>query len=83
MSFALGAVPVALLLLGFPIFIVLLAAVSVALVFFMHMPFAALHFPVMFIPFRMIAPRLGGVAHRENRYDAGGCQCGENCHSAG
>ena len=42
MSFALGVVPVVLLLLGFPIFIVLLASVSVALVFFMHMPFAAL-----------------------------------------
>src|SRR5258705_385693 len=43
MSFALGVVPVVLLLLGFPIFIVLLAAVSVALVFFMHVPLAALH----------------------------------------
>ena len=32
MSFALGVLPVALLLLGFPIFIVLLAAVTVALV---------------------------------------------------
>ena len=43
MSFALGVLPVILLLLGFPIFIVLLAAVSTALMFFMHMPLAALH----------------------------------------
>jgi C4-dicarboxylate transporter DctM subunit len=43
MTFALFVTPVALLLLGFPIFIVLLTAVSVALVFFMHVPLAALH----------------------------------------
>src|SRR5258705_4997236 len=43
MSFALGLVPVVLLLLGFPIYIVLLTAVSVALVVFMHVPLAALH----------------------------------------
>ena len=43
MTFALGVVPVVLLLLGFPIFLVLLSAASVALVFYMHMPMAALH----------------------------------------
>ena len=43
MSFALGVVPVVLLLIGFPIYVVLLTAVSVALVFFMHVPLAALH----------------------------------------
>jgi C4-dicarboxylate transporter DctM subunit len=43
MTFALFVTPVALLLLGFPIFIVLLTGVSVALVFFMHVPLAALH----------------------------------------
>src|SRR5256885_16501620 len=43
MSFALGIVPVVLLLIGFPIYIVLLTAVSVALGFFMHVPLAALH----------------------------------------
>ena len=43
MSFALGFVPVILLLLGFPIFLVLLTAVTVALVFFMNVPLAALH----------------------------------------
>jgi len=32
MSFALGVVPIVLLLLGFPIFIVLLTSVSIALV---------------------------------------------------
>jgi C4-dicarboxylate transporter DctM subunit len=43
MSFALFVVPITLLLLGFPIFMVLLTAVTAALVFFMHMPLAALH----------------------------------------
>ena len=43
MTFALAVVPIALLLLGFPIFMVLLTAVTVALVFFMHVPLAALH----------------------------------------
>ena len=43
MTFALGVIPVALLLLGFPIFLVLLSAASVALVFYMQMPMAALH----------------------------------------
>lgn len=43
MSFALGVLPVLLLLLGFPIFIVLLAASSVALGLFMHLPLNAIH----------------------------------------
>ena len=76
MSFALGVVPVVLLLLGFPIFIVLLASVSVALVFFMHMPIAALHqtmfgsinaFALLAIPFFVYAGELmgrGSVAQR-------------------
>jgi C4-dicarboxylate transporter, DctM subunit len=42
MTFALAVVPIALLLLGFPIFLVLLTAVTVALVFFMHVPLVAL-----------------------------------------
>ena len=42
-TFALAVVPITLLLLGFPIFMVLLTAVTVALVFFMHVPLAALH----------------------------------------
>ena len=76
MSFALGIVPVILLLLGFPIFIVLLASVSTALMFFMHMPLAALHqnmfgsinaFALLAIPFFVYAGELmgrGSVAQR-------------------
>ncbi len=43
MIFSLCILPIILLLIGFPIFIVLLSAVSVALVFFMNVPLAALH----------------------------------------
>jgi C4-dicarboxylate transporter, DctM subunit len=43
MIFALGFVPLVLLLIGFPIFLVLLTAVTVALVLFMNVPLAALH----------------------------------------
>jgi C4-dicarboxylate transporter, DctM subunit len=76
MTFALGVVPVVLLLLGFPVFLVLLAAVTVALVFFMQVPLAALHqnlfgsinaFPLLAIPFFIYAGELmgrGSVAQR-------------------
>src|SRR2546423_2860 len=76
MTFALGVVPVVLLLLGFPIYIVLLTAVSVALVFFMHIPLAALHqnlfgaidaFALLAVPFFIYAGELmsrGSVAQR-------------------
>jgi len=76
MSFALGVVPVVMLLLGFPIFLVLLASVSVALVFFMHVPLAALHqnlfggidaYALLAIPFFIYAGELmgrGSVAQR-------------------
>src|SRR3977135_4165247 len=76
MSFALGVAPVFLLLLGFPIYIVLLTAVSVALVFFMHVPLAALHqnlfgaidaFALLAVPFFIYAGELmsrGSVAQR-------------------
>src|SRR5207244_520550 len=76
MSFALGVVPVVLLLIGFPIYIVLLTAVSVALVFFMHVPLAALHqnlfgaidaFALLAVPFFIYAGELmsrGSVAQR-------------------
>lgn len=76
MSFALGVVPVVLLLLGFPIFIVLLASVSTALVFYMHVPLAALHqnlfgsinaFDLLAVPFFIYAGELmsrGSVAQR-------------------
>jgi C4-dicarboxylate transporter, DctM subunit len=73
---ALAIVPVTLLLLGFPVFLVLLTGVTVALVFFMHVPLAALHqnlfgsinaFPLLAIPFFIYAGELmgrGSVAQR-------------------
>ena len=76
MSFALGFLPVILLLLGFPIFLVLLTSVSVALVFFMNVPLAALHqnlfgsinaFALLAVPFFIYAGELmgrGSVAQR-------------------
>ena len=76
MTFALGILPVVLLLLGFPIFLVLLSAVSVALVFYMHMPLAALHqnlfgsinaYALLAIPYFIYAGELmgrGSVARR-------------------
>ncbi|NYE25538.1 TRAP transporter large permease [Pigmentiphaga litoralis] len=76
MSFALGVLPIALLLLGFPIFLVLLAAVSCALVFFMDVPYTALHqnlfgaidaYALLAIPFFIFAGELmgrGSVADR-------------------
>jgi C4-dicarboxylate transporter DctM subunit len=76
MSFALAILPVALLLLGFPIFLVLLAAVSTALVFFMQIPLSALHqnlfgavdaYALLAIPFFIFAGELmgrGSVAAR-------------------
>ena len=84
MAFALGVLPVVLLLLGFPIFIVLLASVSVALMFFMHMPLAALHqtmfgqinaFALLAIPFFVYAGELmgrGSVAQRLVDFVQGG-----------
>ncbi|MBI3371348.1 MAG: TRAP transporter large permease [Betaproteobacteria bacterium] len=76
MSFALGVIPVALLLLGFPIFLVLLSGVTVALVFYMKLPLAALHqnlfgaidaYALLAIPFFIYAGELmgrGSVAKR-------------------
>ena len=76
MSFALGFLPVILLLLGFPIFLVLLTASTVALVFFMHVPLAALHqnlfgsinaYALLAIPYFIYAGELmgrGSVAQR-------------------
>ncbi len=76
MTFALGFVPVVLLLLGFPIYLVLLTAVSVALVFFMNIPLAALHqnmfgaidvYALLAIPYFIYAGELmgrGSVAQR-------------------
>ncbi len=76
MSFALGVVPVILLLLGFPIFLVLLTAVTVALVFFMNIPLAVLHqnlfgsvsaYALLSVPYFIYAGELmgrGSVAQR-------------------
>ena len=76
MTFALVVVPVVLLLIGFPIFLVLLSAVSVALVFFMNVPLTVLHqnlfgsvysFTLLSIPFFIYAGELmgrGSVAQR-------------------
>lgn len=76
MSFALGVLPIALMLLGFPIFLVLLSAVSVALVFFMKLPLSVLHqnlfgavdaYALLAVPFFIFAGELmgrGSVARR-------------------
>jgi C4-dicarboxylate transporter DctM subunit len=83
-TFALAVVPITLLLLGFPIFIVLLTAVTVALVFFMPVPLAALHqnlfasvngFALLAIPFFIYAGELmgrGSVAQRLVDFVQGG-----------
>ena len=76
--------PVVLLLLGFPIFMVLLTAVTVALVFFMHVPLAVLHqnlfgsvnaTPLLAVPFFIYAGELmgrGSVAQRLVDFVQGG-----------
>jgi C4-dicarboxylate transporter, DctM subunit len=84
MSFALGALPLILLLAGFPIFLVLLTAVTVALVLFMNMPLAALHqnlfgsinaYALLAIPYFIYAGELmgrGSVAQRLVDFVQGG-----------
>ena len=84
MTFALAVVPIVLLLLGFPIFIVLLTAVSVALVFFMNVPLVVLHqnlfgsvnaTPLLAVPFFIYAGELmgrGSVAQRLVDFVQGG-----------
>jgi C4-dicarboxylate transporter DctM subunit len=84
MSFALGVVPIILLLLGFPIFLVLLTSVAVALVFFMNIPLAALHqnlfgsinaYALLAIPYFIYAGELmsrGSVAQRLVDFVQGG-----------
>ena len=76
MTFALAILPILLLLIGFPIFLVLLTSVSVALVFYMNVPLAVLHqnlfgsvnsFSLLSIPFFIFAGELmgrGSVAQR-------------------
>jgi C4-dicarboxylate transporter, DctM subunit len=84
MTFALFIVPVGLVLIGFPIFMVLLTAVAVALVFFMHVPLAAVHqnlfgsvntTPLLAVPFFIYAGELmgrGSVAQRLVDFVQGG-----------
>jgi len=76
MTFALGVLPVALLVLGLPIYLVLLTAVAVALVFYMNVPLVVLHqnlfgaidaFALLAVPFFIYAGELmsrGSVARR-------------------
>jgi C4-dicarboxylate transporter DctM subunit len=76
LSVALGLVPAVLLLLGFPLYLVLLTASCVALVFFMNIPYAALQqnlfgaidvFALLAVPFFIYAGELmgrGSVARR-------------------
>lgn len=76
MSAVLFCAPVAMLLLGMPIFVVLLAAVSVTLVHFMNVPLAALHqnlfagansYALLAVPFFIYAGEImvrGSVAAR-------------------
>jgi C4-dicarboxylate transporter DctM subunit len=84
MSFALGVLPLALLILGFPIFLVLLTSVAVALVLFMNIPLAALHqnlfgsvnaYALLAIPYFIYAGELmgrGSVAQRLVDFVQGG-----------
>ena len=84
MSFALGVVPLVLLVLGFPIFLVLLTSVTVALVVFGTIPLAALHqnlfgsvtaYALLAIPYFIFAGELmgrGSVAQRLVDFVQGG-----------
>ncbi len=84
MTFALAVVPIVLLLLGFPIFMVLLTGVTVALVFFMNVPLVALQqylfgsvnaFALLAVPFFIYAGELmgrGSVAQRLVDFVQGG-----------
>ncbi len=84
MTFALAVVPIVLLLLGFPIFMVLLTGVTVALLFFMNVPLVVLHqtlfgsvnaFALLAVPFFIYAGELmgrGSVAQRLVDFVQGG-----------
>ena len=84
MGFALGVVPVGLLLLGFPIFLVLLTSVSVALIFFLHVPLVILHqnlfgsvdaYALLAIPFFIFAGELMGRGSVANQRAPFGVRC--------
>jgi C4-dicarboxylate transporter DctM subunit len=76
MSFSLGVIPLVLLLLGFPVYIVLLTGLTVTLMFFSNVQLTALHqnmfgtidtFALLAVPFFIYAGELmsrGSVAQR-------------------
>ena len=76
MEWVMGIVPVVLLLLGFPIFVILLATAAIVLYFFAPVPETALHinmfgsvdkFALMAVPFFIFAGELmglGGISKR-------------------
>mgnify|MGYP000867135639 CR=1 FL=1 len=76
MLWAMAALPVGLLILGFPIFVVLLSASAVALLLYINVPLALLHqmmlgaidsFSLMAVPFFLFAGELmgrGGISSR-------------------
>ncbi len=84
MSFALGFLPLVLLLIGFPIFLVLLTGITVALIWYMNIPLAALHqnlfgsvnaYALLAIPYFIYAGELmgrGSVAQRLVDFVQGG-----------
>lgn len=84
MIFALGILPIILLIFGFPIFLVLLTAVTVALLFYMNVPLAVLHqnlfgsinaYALLAIPYFIYAGELmgrGSVARRLVDFVQGG-----------
>ena len=76
MGYVMTLVPIALLLLGFPIFIILLSTSALILLFFMNVPLTAVHqvmfgsvdkFALMAVPFFIFAGELmghGGISKR-------------------
>ena len=76
MEWVLAALPIVLLMLGFPIFIILLSASALVLIFFMNVPFTAVHqvmfgsvdkFALMAVPFFLFAGELMGVGGMSKR----------------
>jgi C4-dicarboxylate transporter, DctM subunit len=75
-EWALTALPLILLILGFPIFIILLISSAVVLMFFMNVPFTAVHqvmfgsvdkFALMAVPFFLFAGELMGAGTMAKR----------------
>ncbi|MDE0176284.1 MAG: TRAP transporter large permease subunit, partial [Defluviicoccus sp.] len=76
MEWVMVLMPIGLLILGFPIFIILLATSAIILLFFMQVPLTAVHqvmfgsvdkFALMAVPFFIFAGELmgmGGISQR-------------------